>query len=444
MQAQAAKLLHGQQNIVYHEPGLRLYERLRTVLPGGPWQAFLANSGAEAVEAAVKLARAATGRPAVVVFQGGFHGRTAQAMALTTAKNVYRGDFEPLPGSVYVADYPYCYRASGGAHDPAACTCDWEARFDLLLHHARLPGEGRRRDVEPVLGEGGFVVPRPASCPPPRDHRPPRHPLVAVEVQTGVGRTGELFAVRHWDVEPDVLVFAKGSPPACPSGIIAREELMARWRPGAHGGTFGGNVVAAAAANATLDVVEGESSSTTRGAGRSSWTASARSRGRHPASATVRGLGLMVALEFVRPGRETGASRSGPLPARPGRGAGPPPHRPLGRRLRQRGADHPALVTTAHEADLACESSTRRSPRRAPDDPPGGRRTRSAGGPAAAAAALVEVAIGAERSARRRRGCRHVGHPAAGLLDDDVRRGDVQLCMPVSNMASAAPSATSA
>ena len=111
-----AKLLHGQQNILYHEPGLRLYERLQHVLPGGPWQAFLSNSGAEAVEAAVKLARVATGRPAIMAFRYGYHGRTAQTMALTTAKDVYRGAFEPLPGSVYHTAYPYCYRAAGGAH----------------------------------------------------------------------------------------------------------------------------------------------------------------------------------------------------------------------------------------------------------------------------------------------------------------------------------------
>ena len=153
IQDQAAKLLHGQQNIVYHEAGLRLYERLQHVLPGGPWSAFLSNSGAEAVEAAVKLARVATGRPAIIAFRYGFHGRTAQAMSLTAAKDVYRGAFEPLPGSVYHASYPYCYRASGGAHDPSACTCDWEAQLDLLFHQLVYPdkvaadhrGAGHRR-----------------------------------------------------------------------------------------------------------------------------------------------------------------------------------------------------------------------------------------------------------------------------------------------------------
>ena len=125
--AQASKLIHGQQNIVYHEPGLRLHERLSGLMPGGAWGAFLSNSGAEAVEAAVKLARVATGRPAIVAFRGGFHGRTAQTMALTSSRVSVRGDFEPLPGSVYHAAYPNCFRAPGGPHDPMACTCDWES-----------------------------------------------------------------------------------------------------------------------------------------------------------------------------------------------------------------------------------------------------------------------------------------------------------------------------
>src|SRR3954447_300401 len=135
VQAQAAKLLHGQQNIVYHEPGLRLYERLQGLLPGGPWQAFLSNSGAEAVEASIKLARVATGRPVIIAFRGGFHGRTGQTMALTAAKDVYRAAFEPLPGSVYHTAFPYCYRAAGGPHEPdGSCTCVWGAEPRPAFH----------------------------------------------------------------------------------------------------------------------------------------------------------------------------------------------------------------------------------------------------------------------------------------------------------------------
>jgi 4-aminobutyrate aminotransferase len=306
---QAAKLIHGQQNIVYHEPGLRLYERLQHLLPGGPWQAFLSNSGAEAVEAAVKLARVATGRPVIIGFRGGFHGRTAQTMALTTAKDVYRAAFEPLPGSVYHTPFPYCYRAAGGPHDPADCTCDWEDQLDLLFHQMVDPAKVAAIIVEPVLGEGGYV-PSPPSFLPRLREITRRHGILLVvdEVQTGFGRTGEMFAVNHWNVEPDILVMAKGIASGLPlSGILARTEVMERWKPGTHGGTYGGNVVSCAAANATLDVIAEED-----------LVANARARGAqlagglrelqadHPAIGDVRGLGCMVAMEFVRPGQGDG------------------------------------------------------------------------------------------------------------------------------------------
>jgi 4-aminobutyrate aminotransferase len=302
--AQAQKLIHGQQNILYHEPGLRLYERLPHLLKGGPYQAFLSNSGAEAIEASVKLARVATGRPAILAFRYGYHGRTAQTMALTTAKDVYRGAFEPLPGSVYHTAYPYCYRWSGGAHDPAACVCDWEAQLDLTFHQYIYPDQVAAIVIEPVLGEGGYIVPPPTFLPRLREiTREHGILLIADEVQTGFGRTGEMFAVDHWGVEPDILVMAKGIASGLPlSGILARSELMAHWKPGTHGGTYGGNVVSCAAANATLDVIADEG-----------LVANARARGdqflaglrevtaRHRSVGDTRGLGLMLAMEFVKP-----------------------------------------------------------------------------------------------------------------------------------------------
>ncbi len=334
VQAQAAKLLHGQQNIVYHEPGLRLYERLSRLLPGGPWGAFLSNSGAEAVEAAVKLARVATGRPAIIAFRYGFHGRTAQTMALTAAKDVYRGAFEPLPGSVYHTAYPYCYRAAGGAHDPAACTCDWEAQLDLLFHQLVYPDKVAAIIVEPVIGEGGYIVPPPGFLPRLRDITSANGILlIADEVQTGFGRTGELFAVRHWDVEPDILVMAKGIASGLPlSGIIANREILDRLPPGSHGGTYGGNVVACAAAMATLDVIEDEG-----------LVANARARGTQlldglrritagrGSVGDVRGLGLMVAMELVTPGE----------------GDGRVPDPALTKRIQQACFDRKLLVLTA-------------------------------------------------------------------------------------------------
>jgi 4-aminobutyrate aminotransferase len=356
--AQAHKLLHGQQNILYHEPGLRLYERLPTLLPGGPYQAFLSNSGAEAVEAAVKLARVATGRPAILAFRYGYHGRTAQTMALTTAKDVYRAAFEPLPGSVYHTKFPYCYRAAGGAHAPdAGCTCDWEAELDLLFHQVIYPSRVAAIIVEPILGEGGYVVPPPGFLPRLREITREHGILLIVdEVQTGFGRTGEIFAVRHWDVEPDILAIAKGIASGMPlSGILARRELMERLPAGTHGGTYGGNVVSCAAALATLDVIEDED-----------LIANARARGAqlagglrelqadHPAIGDVRGLGCMVAMEFVKPGEADGRVPDADLTKRVIAGA-------LERKLIVLSAGSygnvsriiPPLVTTADEVDRA-------------------------------------------------------------------------------------------
>jgi 4-aminobutyrate aminotransferase len=307
--AQASRLLHGQQNIVFHEAGLRLYERLAGLLPGGPWQAFLSNSGAEAVEAAVKLARVATGRPSIIAFRGGFHGRTAQAMALTSAKDVYRTAFEPLPGSVYHTPFPYCYRAPGAAHDPDVCSCDWEEALDLLFHQMVDPARVAAIIVEPVLGEGGYVVPARTFLPRLREITR-RHGilLAADEIQTGYGRTGRLFAVEHPGVEPDILIMAKGIASGLPlSGILARRELMDRWAPGSHGGTYGGNVVACAAALATLDVMEDEGLVGNAAARGEQFLTGLRDLAAERATiGDVRGLGLMLALEFVRPAEGDG------------------------------------------------------------------------------------------------------------------------------------------
>ena len=355
--AQASKLLHGQQNIVYHEPGLRLYERLRHVLPGDGWGAFLSNSGAEAVEAAVKLARIATGRPVIIGFRGGYHGRTAQTMALTTAKDVYRGHFEPLPGSVYHTSYPYCYRAAGGSHSPDACTCDWEAQLDLTFHQIVYPEHVAAIIVEPVLGEGGYIVPPPGFLPRLREiTRQHGILLIADEVQTGFGRTGKMFAVEHWDVVPDIVVMAKGIASGLPlSGILAQRSLIEKWPPGTHGGTYGGNVVSCAAANATLDVIRNERLVENAAARGAKFLAGLRAlKERYASIGDARGLGCMVALEFIQPGIGDGRTPNPDLARKVIAGA-------LERRLIVLSAGTyanvtriiPPLVTTAEEVDLA-------------------------------------------------------------------------------------------
>ena len=357
VQEQAARLLHGQQNIVYHEPGVRLHHRLSRLLPGDDWGVFLSNSGAEAVEAAVKLARAATRRPVVVAFRGGFHGRTAQTMALTSSRALLRSEFEPLPSSVYHSSYPYCYRSPAGSHAPTACFCTWEADLELLFQQVIAPERVAACIVEPILGEGGYVVPPRGFLPRLREiTRQHGILLIADEIQTGFGRTGQFFAVNHSTVLPDIVVMAKGIASGLPlSGILARQELLAAWQPGAHGGTYGGNVLACAAANATLDVIQDEG-----------LVANAAHRGdqlltglraiaaSHPQMGDVRGIGLMVGVEFVDP--QSGDSRraDGQFAERVLRAA-------LRRRLIALSAGSfgqvvrlvPPLVTTTAEVELA-------------------------------------------------------------------------------------------
>ena len=359
--AQAARLIHGQQNIVYHEAGLRLHARLAELLPAavGPWQAFLSNSGAEAIEAAVKLARVATGRPVIVAFRGAFHGRTGQTMALTSSRVTVRGDLEPLPGSVYHTPYPACYRAPGGRHDPAACSCDWEAQLELLFAQLVAPERVAAFLVEPVLGEGGYVVPPPTFLPRLRAIAD-RHGalLIADEVQTGFGRTGRFFAVEHTATVPDILVMAKGIASGLPlSGILARRALLERWSPGAHGGTFGGNVVACAAALATLDVIEDEGLVANAAArGQQLLEGLRQAAAGHRSVGEVRGLGCMLALECVRPDQEDGRVPDPALAKRIIAEA-------LARHLIVLSAGSfgqvvriiPPLVTTAAEADQAIE-----------------------------------------------------------------------------------------
>ena len=299
--AQATKLLHGQQNIVYHEPGLRLHAELARRAPGPDWGAFLCNSGTEAVEAAVKLARVATGRPVVVAFRGGFHGRTAQAMALTSSRVTIRGDFEPLPGSVYHAPYPDPYRGGG---DGPALRAAWEQDMATLFAQLVDPRRVAAFVIEPVIGEGGYLVP-PAWFLPRLRELADAHGilLVADEVQTGFGRTGRFWAVEHWGVTPDMLVMAKGIASGLPlAGILAPRETLARWAPGAHGGTYGGNVVACAAALATLEVMDDEGLvANAQARGEQLLDGLRRAASEHPHVGDVRGLGLMTALEFVDP-----------------------------------------------------------------------------------------------------------------------------------------------
>jgi 4-aminobutyrate aminotransferase len=223
IQTQAAKLIHGQINIVYHRPVLDLIEALLPVVPAGLDSFFFSNSGAECIEAAVKLSKHATGRSNVIVFSGSFHGRTHLTMAMTTSKTIYRLGYQPLVPGVFVAPYPYAYKL-GMTEDEATDYCLVE--LNRLLKAQTAPEETACIVIEPVLGEGGYVVPPQRFMAGLRDLCSETGILlVADEVQSGFGRTGAFFAVEHFGVTPDVLTMAKGIASGLPlSGVVTRPE----------------------------------------------------------------------------------------------------------------------------------------------------------------------------------------------------------------------------
>jgi len=247
IQAQAAQFIHAQVNVDRHTRLAELAGRLAAITPPPVDTFFFANSGAEATESAVKLAKQATGRPNVIVFQGSFHGRTHLAMAMTTSKTVYRAGHAPLPSGVYVAPFPK-------ADDEVEACLD---AVRLLLLSQTSPAETAAMLLEPVLGEGGYL-PAPSAFLQGLEAICREHGIlfIADEVQSGFGRTGTMFCVDQHDIRPDIVVMAKGLASGFPiSAVGASAELMARWPTGSHGGTYGGNPIGCAAAIATIDVL---------------------------------------------------------------------------------------------------------------------------------------------------------------------------------------------
>lgn len=300
IQSQAERFLHTSFNVVPYEGYVALAERLNRLAPGrGPKKTFLANSGAEAVENAVKIARAHTRRQGVVCFDHAFHGRTFMAMSLTS-KAVYRHGFAPYCGEVYRAPFPYAYRSP----EPDAGAWAFRAFRDLVLNHM---GKENLAAVilEPVLGEGGFVE-APAQfvkdlasfC---ADHGAV---FIADEIQTGFGRTGTLFACEQLGVEPDLVTLAKGLGSGLPiSAVTGRAEIMDAPIEGAIGGTYGGNPVACAAALAVLDRFEADGFALVARAKRLGERIGARLdawKERHQRIGDVRGLGPMRGIELVK------------------------------------------------------------------------------------------------------------------------------------------------
>lgn len=301
VQKQAATLVHAQVNIGYHQPMLELIAKLLPVVPKPLDSLFFACSGSEAVENAVKLARHATGKSRVIAFQGGYHGRTVGTMSLTSSKTIYSAGFGPLMPGVTFVPYPY---ALHGPIDDDEKNVDWCVdQLHLALKQQSAPRDTAAIIIEPVLGEGGYVVPPKRFMTKLREIASENEILlIADEIQSGFGRTGGYFAIdSHFDVQPDILTFAKGIASGYPiSGIASRIELTATQPPGSMGGTFAGNAVACAAAIATQEVIAEEKvleNTRKRGAQLTTGLKKLQASGKYPIR-DVRGLGLMIGVEF--------------------------------------------------------------------------------------------------------------------------------------------------
>ena len=299
IEEQAKKFLHMSGTDFYYQSEIALAERLEAkILPGTPAKVFFTNSGAEAIEGAMKLARYATGRPNYIAFIGAFHGRTFGALSLTASKASQRRRFAPLLSSVFHAPYPSAARG--------VTTDDSIQHLEELFSTVAPPESVAAVFVEPIQGEGGYLVPPDDFLPRLRELTG-KHGilLVADEVQSGMGRTGHLLAVEHWDVEPDIVCLAKGIASGLPLGaFIARAEQMS-WPPGSHGSTFGGNPVACAAALVTLDLLEEGLMDNAARVGAQLQDGLREIASTHSEITDVRGLGLMVALELKTPDQAT-------------------------------------------------------------------------------------------------------------------------------------------
>ncbi len=298
IQDQASRLIHMSGTDFYYEPQIDLAQRLAESAPGpSPKRVFFTNSGAEALEAALKLARWHTGRSRAIAFLGAFHGRTYGAMSLSGSKLVHRRGFSPLVPDIHHVPYP---RGAELRETPGAGRQFVEQIEETVLKRTAPPDEVAAIFVEPIQGESGYQVPPPDFLPALRALCD-RHGMLLVvdEVQSGMGRTGRLWAVEHWQVEPDIVCSAKGIASGMPLGaIIAKDEVM-DWPSGSHASTFGGNPVSCRAALATLDLLEGGYTANAAQRGEQLRQGLLRLQRQHREIGDVRGLGLMTAMDIV-------------------------------------------------------------------------------------------------------------------------------------------------
>ena len=309
IQEQAAKLIHMSGTDFYYQPQIDLSQRLAELAPGkSPKRVFFTNSGAEALEAALKLARWHTGRSRAIAFLGAFHGRTYGAMSLSGSKLVHRRGFSPLVPDIHHVPYPRGLEARNSPDYGKRCVQQIE---DTLLKRVAPPEEVAAVFVEPIQGESGYHVPPPDFLAALRDLCD-RHGmlLVADEVQSGMGRTGKLFAVQHWGVEPDIICLAKGIASGMPLGaMLAKDEVM-DWPSGSHASTFGGNPVSCRGALATLELLEGEYIANAAARGQQLRSGLLQLQKRFATVGDVRGLGLMVAMDVVHADNRASLDRS--------------------------------------------------------------------------------------------------------------------------------------
>lgn len=299
---QAQRFLHMSGTDFYYEVQVRLAEEIAAIVPiEGGVRSFFGNSGTEAVEACLKLARHATGRPNVIAFLGGFHGRTMGSLALTASKPVQRRGFGPFTPGVYHAPFADCYRCPLGL-TPDRCEAECLAFIeDQLFMHLVTPEEVAAIVVEPIQGEGGYVV-APTQFLERLRALTTEHGilLVADEVQSGMARTGKMFAIEHAGVKPDAIAIAKGVASGMPLGIAAARADLMTWPPGAHASTFGGNPVSCAAALATIKLLRDHLMANAADVGAHLKAGLTALMDKHPLIGDVRGRGLMVGVELVR------------------------------------------------------------------------------------------------------------------------------------------------
>ena len=307
IEAQLKNFLHTCSQVTPYENYVSLAERLNQITPGNfPKKTILLNTGAEAVENAIKIARAHTGRSGVIAFEDAFHGRTMMALALTSKTHPYKAGFAPFPSDVYRIPYAYCYRCSYSLKYPSCdvyCARHLEDTFKRIVASEDVAAV----ITEPVLGEGGFIVPPPEFFRIVMDICRKHGVLfIADEVQSGFGRTGKMFASEHYGIEPDIVVTAKSLGGGLPlAAVTGRAEIMDAPGPGGLGGTFAGNPLACAAANAVLDVFErGDLLARAKSIGEHFDRRAKDWAGRFDLIGDVRGLGAMRAIELVK-SRET-------------------------------------------------------------------------------------------------------------------------------------------